>query len=509
MGPPAPSAALRTIRKFARSRTAADVISTARSLPVPAPTRLLPLPRRFGFLWVALALWSLILATDVLGQDSPDLQETIRRQEQLIVEQAQGLVELRERVRVLEDQAASRPALQLDEAIAELGRRLDAAIEAKIRGARSAADSPFGRPTNESLRWGGYSTIAFLDRQETNSTFSSIRLVPQLEADVSDWLVFGTEIEFEHGGAGAGFLDDAEILVEYAELRAQVEKELNFKAGILLIPFLSYNSRHDDPLHEFTDRPYTARNLVPTAFGQPGIGAYGAIDVCDLGSVNYDVTLTNGFDDGFDSEKGARGARSPFNEDNNGNKTFTGRLGAVPHAPFFDVVDLGGSFLVGTYDAEGKRAIRGYGVDVFVRKGPFDLRGEWGAFELERRNSLLVPDDRVAFDPKLEIDHPTGLRGWYVEGAWRFFPFPEEWRSRKPFSSESEFALAVRVQGMDLNTAVRGATPTDDRNATAIALSFRPSAKTVIRVAYEWVRSAFDGPGTRQNSLTASISTYF
>lgn len=454
-----------------------------------------------------LITWTVFLAADIAAQDAPvppdarQLLQIVEDQRRMIEQQAAAMLDLKNRVVELERRETAPASGDLDAILTELQKR----VEEKSKNNKN----PFGRPTNDTIRWGGYFTLNFEDRGGDHSTFNAYRLVPQLEADIAQHLTFGTEIEIEHGGANADFLDDDEIVIEYAELRASIAREFNIKAGVILLPFLSYNQRHDDPLHNISDRPYTATNLIPTAFAQPGIAVYGAFDAVDALALNYDIALSNGFDNGFDTIEGARESRSPFNEDNNNNKMLTGRLGFVPRTDFLDAVDGGLSFLFSKYDDENRRRINGYGADIFIKKGPFDVRGEWGAFDLKRKNTTGIPDDKIALDPVTGADHPPGLRGWYVEGAFHFFPLDDSARKHFPFTTESDLAIVVRFQEMDLNTSTIGATPTDDLHSTTVGLAFRPNAKMVIRISYEFVRSAFHGPSPGQDSLVFGLSTYF
>ncbi|MBI3820779.1 MAG: hypothetical protein HY286_18975 [Planctomycetes bacterium] len=450
--------------------------------------------------------WTFTIVTDVFGQENPSgdfdkLKITIEQQKKLIEEQQKALIQLQARVSGLESRSESQPSGDLRAEILELQKKLDERL-----ANRGASGEAAAKP---SMRWGGYFSLNFEDRGGSASTFNAFRFVPQLEADLDEQLTFGAEFEFEHGGANVDFMNDDEIELEYAEIRASISREFNIRAGVLLLPFLAYNQRHDDPLHDLADRPYTAVNLVPTALSQPGIGVFGSVEPVRDCVFHYDVTVSNGFDQGFDSFEGARGARSPFNEDNNNNKMFASRVGATPRVGFLDAVDGGFSFLYCKYDDENERRMNGYGFDLSLKKGPVELRGEWGAFDIKRTNTARTPDDTIAFDPATGADHSPGIRGWYVEGEYHFFPFDSSIRKKFPFTSESDLAAIVRFQEMDLNTWTIGATPEDDRHSLTVGLALRTSAKTVLRVSYEFVRSPFRGPGSNQDAFVFGISTYF
>ena len=358
---------------------------------------------------------------------------------------------------------------------------------------------------------GGYFTLQYRDEEGVNSTFDAVRLVPQISSEISEDLSFSTEIEFEHGGI-ADFLDDGEITIEYAEVRWAIDPAFTPKAGVLLIPFNRFNLVHDDPLNELNDRPFAARHVVPSAFGQPGLGAEGAIAWEGGIPINYDLVLSNGFDEEFTTNDGSREARASFEADNNQGKAIFARVGLVPPLPFLDASDLGASFHTGKYDDEGDRQAVGYGFDWLLRKGPVDLLGEWAVIDLERKSgdgppALDLNGNGVLGDVAGEFDLPRGLHGIYAQGNFHFFP--ESWRGHRPFTDESEFTLAVRYDSADLNDRVVGATPRDDRDAWTVGLNFRPVRKTAIKVSYQWVETPFDGPDDAGNIFVFGLSTYF
>jgi hypothetical protein len=382
--------------------------------------------------------------------------------------------------------AAASPADDLASRVEELEKRLQAlegrapAKEAEAKGA--------GR-----FRFGGYMTVLYRspDDPARYPSFEGLRVVPQFSFDVSEGIEFATEIEFERGGADAGFLADNEILVEYAEARFHVADWLVPKAGIILIPFLRYNLYHDDPIWNLQDRPFTATRVFKAAFQQPGIGAEGV-----LGSFNYNVALTNGPDDGVTNSSWS-GARQDFKADNNHDKAVWARVGAAPRIPFLDAADVGLSYARAAMDAEEDVRMTAWGVDGRFTKGRFDLMGEWTAFHYDRpRTQPSATFPRQTNGAFLQLD--THL----VRG------FPRS--ANGIIGPESELILAVRYEWADLNESVSGASPEDDSRALTVGLAFRFTPKTVVRVERKEERTSFDGPGGRNRSQwVLSLSTYF
>ena len=354
-----------------------------------------------------------------------------------------------------------------------------------------------------SFKLGGYATILHktLDRYnggQSENFFDAIRIVPQFEWQITDWLDFGMEIEFEGGGAGASFLTDNEILIEYAELHIETLDEFNIQAGILLIPFGRYNLAHDDILWDLVDRPYVARRILPSAFDQPGIGIYGTFNQWEYVSFNYEFDVTQGFTDGFSNNGGARDARQSFREDNNGNKAIWLKAGIVPQ---FDVmgltelnVDLGLSYTYQEIGPDNSQALRGLSVDGRIAweisdRYRIEIQGEWSRIWINRPSSITTPN---------------GLSGYFVDIEFKFDPFPEEWRGNS-FGASPYIGVIFRLEENDLNDDHVGAAARDDRIGMTIGLAFRPISKIVFRAEFKHQQSKRrdDGDETR---LVFSIS---
>ncbi|HGY90426.1 MAG TPA: hypothetical protein ENK43_04575 [Planctomycetes bacterium] len=356
------------------------------------------------------------------------------------------------------------------------------------------------------LSLGGYFDFNFRnDQAASHPTFSQHRFVLQVASDIlEDTITFKAEIEIEGGGAEASFLSDNEIVVEYAELHFHIDRTFNVKVGALLMPFARFNALHDSPLQDLQDRPLVDRRIVPTTWQEAGIGIYGAFDVADW-VVDYDIVVTNGFDDDFSATPGGgfRGNRSSFREDNNDSKQILGRIGVHPSFAFLDAAEFGFSFGWGKYDDKDDQDIVMAAFDWFVKKGPFELKGEYVRFELERG-----PAERAA-------GAPDGAEGYYVELAFHFFP--ESWRGTSSFfTDESTFTLVARFGNIDTDTATqaidrgaRGDGFRDDLQRLTFGLNFRPIEKTVMRIEYQIFFEEDGIPDADNDRLVISFATYF
>lgn len=406
----------------------------------------------------------------------------IQRLEALLREQAEQMDRLRRDLDASRrDGGASRPTAE----------ELQAAVGAYVR---SQPDGVLVAPTDHAapggIRWGGYFHWRFQDGSEDNSFFDQHRVILQASADITECIDFDMELEIEHGGISDEI--EGEVVLEKAEVKFHLSDAFVPKVGWLLVPFGRYNLHHDDPLNDLTNRPFTARYLVPTGFGQPGVGVQGAAPFgCDH-VFSYDVAVTNGYRDAFTDDNGVREARQA--EDDNDGKQVWGRLAATWNTRgVLDYLETGVSGTWGVYDDADENEVTGYALDVLLRKGPFEAKAEWVAYDYERNAS----------------DPPGAVRGQsalWVEGAWHFMPCALQACRTCLVQDTSLFTLVVRWQTMDLDDRVDGASARDDLDALTVGLNYRITERTVIRVDHTWY-DAEDGEDTTE--WTLSVSTYF
>jgi hypothetical protein len=412
--------------------------------------------------------------------DEAASDERVRRLEEALERQAKETERLRFE---FDAYRSANPAARLTQD--QIGTAVESYLAAS--GTQSFAVEPI--PAPRGLRWGGYLNLEFHDADDENSFFDLHRLVFMADGSITDRIDFRTEIEFEHGGISDEI--EGEIVVEAAEVVFRVCDSINPKFGWLLIPFGLFNSRHDDPINDFTDRPFTGRFLVPTGFGQPGVGVEGARPFGAGHVFSYDVAFTNGYRDAFTADEGVREARHA--EDENDGKQVWGRAVAHWKTCFLDTLETGVSGTYGIYDDEDRNDITGWGVDLLLRKGPFELKGEYIGYHY----------DRDSADPADAIEAQSGL---WVEAAWHFFPCAWRGCTQAYLTDTSLFTLCARYQWMDLDDHVTGATFEDDLEAWSVGLNYRVTERTVFRIDHTWYQSENEGD---RGVWAASFSTYF
>lgn len=346
----------------------------------------------------------------------------------------------------------------------------------------------------ERVRLGGYLSLEYRDEDQKTAEFDFHRLVLRLQADIADGISFDTEIEFEGGGADVSFLDGNEIFVEYAELQFEIwEDKVNFSVGAILMPWGRFNIYHDDPLNDLTDRPIVSRYIGAVAFGQPGVAFYGTVGNESGWFLDYKVAYVQGFAEEFTTKDGSRSARQSFRSDNNSNKQFFGRFVLSIPWQVLDVFEVGVSGTWGKWSDDNQLADYGYGLELFAKRGPFELIAEYMWMKIEQAVGAPLTD-------------PRNMDGWYVQLNYHFFP--NAWRGKhKLLTAESTFTLVVRIEDLDTNDDTSGTEFNDGLFQTTLGFNFRPVERTVWKFDFVWIDS--DQDNAPDYRFLMSWATYF
>ncbi|WP_234573547.1 hypothetical protein [Rhodohalobacter sp. 614A] len=194
-------------------------------------------------------------------------------------------------------------------------------------------------------------------------SFQARRLTMFMSASVSRRIKFLSELEFEEGGR--------EINIEFAAMDVAFHPALNVRGGIIMNPIGAFNQNHDGPKWEFVERPDVAVNLLPATWSNPGFGLYGKINQGKW-VLGYEAYLSNGFDGSIiDNEENrtflpaAKENIERFEESNNGNPLFTGKV-AVKNR---NIGEIGVSYMGGlynTYEEDGLQLDQKRRLDVFA-----------------------------------------------------------------------------------------------------------------------------------------------
>ncbi len=158
--------------------------------------------------------------------------------------------------------------------------------------------------SNSKLTIGGYGEVhyhqPFNSKTRQNGELDVHRVVMLFGYQFSERTQFVTELEFEHV---------SEVYVEQAFLQHKINKSINFRGGLLLVPMGIVNEYHEPNTFNGVERPLIDSKIAPTTWREIGFGLAGNIQPASL---KYQAYLVNGFN-GFDGTaklNGKSGLRS-------------------------------------------------------------------------------------------------------------------------------------------------------------------------------------------------------
>lgn len=367
----------------------------------------------------------------------------------------------------------------------------------------AAYNRPFLQIGKLPVALGGYAEANYQYINENGISeghqFQMRRVSLFVSSSIAKRIKFLTEIEFEDGAK--------EIGIEFASIDIEFNPLLNFRGGIVLNPIGAFNQNHDGPKWEFVDRPISATQMLPATWSNAGFGLFGKKYDKDW-VYGYEAYLTNGFNDRIIN--------------NSGNKTF---LPASKEDPERFEESFNGSMLFTAKAAVRNRKIGEIGLSY--------MGGVYNKF----KDDGLVLDKKRRVDV-FAIDFNTTLPGikTFINGEWAWVnvdvpeTFTEQFGRKqhggfidlvqpllkRPMLGFENAVLnfAVRLEYVDWNKGKfrsTGSNISDDVFSIVPAVSFRPTAQTVIRLnyRYNWQKDILGNPPSKLAGVQFGLSTYF
>ncbi len=151
------------------------------------------------------------------------------------------------------------------------------------------------------------------------------------------WLLFNSEIEYEHAKTDPS--SPGAVSIEFGYVEAMIHPAINIRAGMVLVPVGIINEFHEPPTYHGSLRPETEQQIIPTTWRTNGFGLVGATErgfgykLYVIESLNAENFSSGGIRSG--RQNGAQAIAEDF--------AFTGRLNYAG----FSGLDVGGSFFIG------------------------------------------------------------------------------------------------------------------------------------------------------------------
>lgn len=251
---------------------------------------------------------------------------------------------------------------------------------------------------------GGYGELHY-NNTETDDGLSEKkeldfhRFVLFINHDFSDKTRFFSELELEHSIAGDEQVGEIEL--EQAYVEHDVSSNLQFKAGVVLLPVGIINETHEPTTFYGVERNNVEKNIVPATWWAGGIGLSGRSE----NGLSYDVMLHEGLNvpDTFKIRSGRQKTGKAKANDlaATGRVKFTGIAG----------LELG---LTGQYQADFAQGATHGGsatlleTHAIYNKGPFQARALYAKWDLD--------------SPAAEAANKDVQDGAYVEASYKVTP---------------------------------------------------------------------------------------
>ncbi|MDX1627558.1 MAG: hypothetical protein R3345_02600 [Fulvivirga sp.] len=361
---------------------------------------------------------------------------------------------------------------------------------------------PFLQAGSFPVALGGYveahSEYFVTDGISEGLSFKMPRVTLFVSSTISERIKFLSEIEFEEG--------TKEINIEFAAVDFEFHPLLNLRGGIIMNPIGAFNQNHDGPRWEFVERPISATTIIPSTFSNVGFGVHGKT-YQKKWVWAYEAYITNGFDNSIiENDVGrtwlpaTKANTDRFEENFNAVPLITLKT-ALKHR---DYGEIGISWMGDVYNQ--------YEEDGLI-------------LDKKRRLDVMAVDFNTSLNNRLDI---TG------EWVWVFVDVPDTFSQQFGEQQSGGFVdfvytlvdksmlgwknatlnAALRLEYVDYNVGTfneTGGDIHDDVKAIVPAISFRPSAQTVIRANYRymWETDLLGNPPVKTAGFQIGISSYF
>jgi hypothetical protein len=315
--------------------------------------------------------------------------------------------------------------------------------------------------------------------EDEHDQLDQLRAVLYTGYKFTDWLVFNSEVEFEHGsteGAGA-------VSVEFLTLDFLLHPAANLRAGLLLIPMGFLNEIHEPVFYYGVERPEVERRILPSTWRENGAGLFG--ELCDR--LSYRLYVVNGFRASGFEDSGFREGKQDGSEALADHFAFVGRA----DLRVIEGMTLGGSVYAGKtgqnetitrevggtdqdFDIPDAMALI-WEVHAELKRYGASLRGLYAHSHLQNAGRLSR-----ALGLGMRESVAKEMEGGYVEIGYDVLPLllPETRMSLEPF---------YRFEHLDTQDEVADGFRRNrnlSRDFHVVGLQFKPHPQVVVKLDY-------------------------
>jgi len=329
---------------------------------------------------------------------------------------------------------------------------------------------------DQGLSIGGYGEFnfqTFVDdkgpNDKNNADFE--RLVLYVGYKFNDWIIFNSEVEFEHASTSASN-PNGSVSVELATIDFLLDPMFNARAGMVLLPMGFINQIHEPPFYFGNNRPEVERAIIPSTWREVGFGVFGEI----VPDVTYSMYGVSGLRGSKFSSSGIRSARQKGSVALNEDMAFVGRIDYAPSA--VPGLTFGGSTYLGN---SGQGEVN---ADVFTQL--YEAHVEWKYRGLEFRTlgswGHIGDADVLSANAIADGNGAVGSSnyGVYTEIAYDVLPLilPNTGQYLAPFFRYEKLdTMATVADGYDDDLS-------KEQDIYQVGFNYKPIPQVVIKMDY-------------------------
>ncbi|MFI5350281.1 MAG: hypothetical protein ACHQ2Z_12105 [Elusimicrobiota bacterium] len=395
------------------------------------------------------------------------------------------------------DDASSAKLSELDKKVDALTQEIEklklgeAAEPAQLKaqdGLGPAASKVYAAQPDK-LSIGGYGEFVYLapSSRAQNGDPSGLKRRADLQRGVfyfgykfNDWLLYNSEVEFEHASSGTGSETRGEVELEQSYIEARPWKEFGARAGHMIVPLGLVNEVHEPTAFNGVNRPSVETFIIPSTWHENGIGVFG-----DVGPVSYRsyamasltaVASTDPSADGFTSDGGIREGSTEGTNSPMGDLAWASRVDVTPFegttvsaALYLDRADHGSaqsSFPVTLWETHAQTQWRGASVKALYTEGRIGNVDQLNAAQ------GFVGNQSVG----------SRIFGGYAEAAFDVLTLLRDAKgqSLSPFFRYERYDTQWRVPAGYFKD------PANSHVEYTLGLTYKPIAKVVVKLDQQW-----------------------
>ena len=400
------------------------------------------------------------------------------------------------------------PPVRADDAdkaqLSELGRKVDALTqEIEKLKLGEAAETPaapaqpgFGPSASkvyaarpEKLSIGGYGEFVFLapSSRAQNGDPSGLKRRADLQRGVfyfgykfNDWLLYNSEVEFEHASSGTGSETRGEVELEQSYVEARPWKEFGARVGHVIVPLGLVNEGHEPTAFNGVNRPSVETFIIPSTWHENAVGVFG-----DVGPVSYRtyamaslsaVASADPSAAGFASDSGIREGSTEGTNSPAGDIAWASRVDATPFEGtsvsaglYLDRADHGSarsSFPVTLWETHAQTQWRGASLKALYAEGRIGNVDQLNAAQGYAGNQSVG----------------SRIFGGYAECAFDVLTL-------MPDAKGQSLSLFFRYERYDTQWKVPAGYFKDPANSHVeytLGVTYKPIAKVVVKLDQQW-----------------------